>query len=96
MEDQSRIVRGIEGQVIRLTSAGERLLVTDRGVVVAELREPGATDVAPGLPPGLAKLVEQKRVSLGATNAPGLYPRLLPLLPEGEASALLDEERGDH
>lgn len=83
-------------EYIRLTRAGERLLVSDRGVIVAELREPGTIYLVPGISPGLARLIEQKRVSMGAANSPELYPRLTPLLPDEEVSILLDEERGDH
>jgi hypothetical protein len=83
-------------EYIRLTRAGERLLVTDRGVIVAELREPGTIDLAPGISPGLVRLIEEKRISMGSTNSPDVYPHLSPLLPDGQGATLLDEERGDH
>ena len=73
---------------------GEQVLVTDRGQVVAELRPPGPS--AAELPyPGLLELARRGSARLGAENAPDLYPRLPPALPEGAALQLLTEERGE-
>ena len=79
---------------VRLVRGGERVLVTDRGVVVAELRRPGRA----GEETAHAALAEQARsgrVRLGAPNRADLYPRLEPALPAGEAARLLAEERGE-
>ena len=80
-------------EYIRMVRAGEDVLITDRGRVVAELRQPGAAaDVAY---PALLERAAGAGVRLGGDNRPDLYPRLDPCLTEGEASKLLDEERGE-
>ena len=82
-------------EYLRLVRKGELILITDRGEVVAELRQPGAW--APGeVPyPKLVELASEGRARLGASNRPELYPRLEPVLPEGVAAELLDQERGE-
>jgi antitoxin (DNA-binding transcriptional repressor) of toxin-antitoxin stability system len=81
-------------EYLRLVRRGEQVLVTDRGVVIAELRQPGraAADVPY---PALLERAERGTARLGAPNRPDLYPELEPALPEGEGARLLDEERGD-
>lgn len=46
-------------EYLRRVRAGETILVTDRGEVVAEIRSPGAGARRVDLPPGLADLVRQ-------------------------------------
>ena len=82
-------------EYVRLVRAGEEILVTDRGEVVAELRPPSSSTALVDSHPGLARLVREGRVRPGGGNNPELYPRLKPLTPEGTASRLLDEERGE-
>ncbi|MGD2154977.1 MAG: type II toxin-antitoxin system prevent-host-death family antitoxin, partial [Gemmatimonadales bacterium] len=81
-------------EYIRQVRRGEQILVTDRGVVVAELRQPGprASDTRY---PGLVELARQGGVRLGPANRPDLYPALEPGLTEGSAAELLDQERGE-
>lgn len=80
-------------EFLRLVRGGERILVTDRGVVVAELRTPGPP--AEENPyPALLTLAREGRASLGADNRPDLYEPLDPLLDTGEIARLLDAERG--
>jgi antitoxin (DNA-binding transcriptional repressor) of toxin-antitoxin stability system len=83
-------------EVMRAVKAGEHVLVTDRGTVVAELAPPGRHRADPGIPPGLARLAERGVARLGAPNDPGLY-RGLPPLRKKPASVrrLLDDERGN-
>jgi len=83
-------------EVVRAVKAGEHILVTDRGTVVAELVPPGRPGKDPSIPPGLARLAERGIARLGAPNDPGLY-RGLPPLRQRPASVgrLLDDERGD-
>ena len=78
---------------LRMVREGEEILVTDRGRVVAELRQPTGM---PGTSahPELARHARAGRARIGAPNRPGLYPTLKPLLPPGAAKRLLDEERG--
>lgn len=82
-------------EVVRAVKAGDHVLVTDRGRVVAELVPPGRLSTDPSVPPGLARLVERGRARLGAPNDPSLY-RGLPPLGQKPASVarLLDDERG--
>ncbi len=84
-------------EYVRLVRAGEVVMVTDRGEVVAELRPPRSTAArAEGEGhPGLADLVRRGLVRLGEPNRPGLYPALPSVTPPGTAERLLDEERGD-
>lgn len=79
---------------LRLVRAGEHVLVTDRGEVVAELQPP-ETAVHEEVPyPGLQELIRQGKARPGAPNAPNLYPLRPVRTPDGTATKLLDEERG--
>lgn len=81
-------------EYIRRVRGGEQVLVTDRGEIVAELRQPGKS--VPETPyPVLMELVRQGKARPGAPNRPDLYPRLPALLAEHEIAGLLDEERGE-
>lgn len=82
-------------EVVRAVKAGEHVLVTDRGAVVAELVPPGRLRGDPGVPPGLARLAERGAARLGAPHDPSLYRGLPPLKQAPSSVArLLDEERG--
>jgi len=82
-------------EVVRAVRAGEHVLVTDRGTVVAELVPPGRPRTDPRVPPGLARLAERGIARLGAPNDPALYRGLAPLRKKpASAARLLDEERG--
>ena len=81
-------------EYVRLARAGEVVLVTDRGEVVAELAPPRAGGRVLSDEPGLEDLVARGLVSPGAGNDPRAYPELAQLVPEGESSRLLEEERG--
>ncbi len=80
-------------EYLRLVRNGEEILVTDRGEVVAELRQPTPRLALPY--PQLLDLARQGRVRLGMPNRPDLYPALGAPLPAGSAATLLDEERGE-
>jgi prevent-host-death family protein len=80
---------------IKSVREGEVVLVTDRGEAVAELCPLGYAAPPTDMPPGLLELSRQRRATLGAPNDPVLYPKVPALLPEGTASQLLDELRGD-
>jgi antitoxin (DNA-binding transcriptional repressor) of toxin-antitoxin stability system len=82
-------------EYLRLVRAGEHVLVTDRGEVVAELRAPDRGHGASSHPPGLVELARRGKARLGDPKQPDAYPALPPLLPPGRAQRLLDEERGD-
>src|SRR5688500_16423915 len=83
---------------VRLVKAGESVLVTDRGSVVAELRPPGSPgnlQEADPLDARLADLVRRGRATLAAPNDPDLYHVRPPIVPEGTVEALLAAERGE-
>jgi hypothetical protein len=80
-------------EYLRLVKNGEEILVTDRGFVVAELRQPSLRIALPY--PGLVEAVHRGQARMGMPNRPDLYPSLGPAMPAGSASRLLDEERGD-
>jgi len=81
-------------EYVREVRAGEGVLVTDRGEVVAELLPPGQGMGERGVPPGLVALARRGQITLGAHNDPALYPKLPPVLKRRTAAQLLDEERG--
>ena len=76
---------------VRQVRAGHEIEVTDHGRVVAELRP--TRRVTSGRN-GLDDLVRQGLLSLGAPNAPALYPRMPRRLKRGELQRLMDKERG--
>jgi len=69
------------------------VLVTDRGQVVAEIREADSVTLAGGVPPGLASLVSRGIVSLGSENDASVYPRMKKIPGMPSALKLLEEER---
>lgn len=79
-------------EYLRLVRNGEEILVTHRGEVVAELRQPSPRVDFPH--PALLQAVQGGRARLGMANRPDLYRRLTPAMPPGSAAKLLDEERG--
>jgi antitoxin (DNA-binding transcriptional repressor) of toxin-antitoxin stability system len=81
-------------EYLRLVRAGEDILVTDRGEVVAQLRRPGREqDETPY--PGLNELIRKGVVGPALPNDPSLYRPLGRLLSHEEVMGLLDEERGE-
>lgn len=83
-------------EMMRRVKAGEHILVTDRGTVVAELVPPRQPGLDPSMPPGLARLVERGVARLGAPNDPSLYRGLPPLRQKpASVTRLLDDERGE-
>jgi antitoxin (DNA-binding transcriptional repressor) of toxin-antitoxin stability system len=80
-------------EYLRMVRRGEEILVTDRGTVVAEIRPPGPAR-ADSPYPALLQAAAEGTARLGPANRADLYPTLEPILPEGEAARLLDEERG--
>ena len=89
-------LRELKNQLSRYVQrarSGETVLITDRGVVIAELSPPRKG--APG--EAFTTLEEMKRKGLlhgGAPNDSRLYPSLSPVLRRASSSELLDEERG--
>jgi antitoxin (DNA-binding transcriptional repressor) of toxin-antitoxin stability system len=80
-------------QYLRHVRAGDQVLVTDRGKVVAELRPPGPAE-APAPYPALTERARRGEVRLGAPNRADLYPGLESVGDGSLAARLLDDERG--
>ena len=81
-------------EYIRQVRAGEGILVTDRGEVVAELGPPGQAVTDKTLPAALVALARKGQIRPGGQNDPAVYPALRRALRPGRAAELLDEERG--
>jgi hypothetical protein len=80
---------------LREVRRGVRILVSDRSVVIAELREPGTSYGADeSLHPLLEEWVRKGLVRLPTRPKTKMPPSPL-RLPNGTATRLLDEERGD-
>jgi prevent-host-death family protein len=81
-------------EYLRLVRAGERILVTDRGEVVAELAPPGEAGRA-DLPPRLREMIRRGLVKPAVPRGDYHYPVFPRLVPDGTAERLIDEGRGD-
>ena len=80
-------------EYLREVRSGERVLVSDRGLIVAELREANAV-VGEGVPSGLAALAKDGHLTLASLETAPSYPRLRPASFAVDAGALLAHERG--
>lgn len=80
---------------LRLVQAGEAVLVTDRGSVVAELRPAGQTTQPEVAVDGLADLARRGEARTGAPHDPDLYQARPRALAPGRLATLLEEERGE-
>lgn len=78
-------------EYVRQVAAGETVLITDRGTVVAEMRPPLSDSRPESSYPGLELLVRQGRARRGAHNRPDLYEAHPRSDREGLALQLLDE-----
>ena len=79
---------------LRSVRGGERILVTDRGEVIAALTPPDATVNDPGLPPGLAALARRGIVTLASRAQSFKYPALNPLRLRRRSMEMVDDSRG--
>jgi antitoxin (DNA-binding transcriptional repressor) of toxin-antitoxin stability system len=82
-------------EYLRLVRAGESMLVTDRGEVVAEFSPPGRVLADASTPAGLLGLARRGLLTLGSPRDASVYVAL-PRARRGKRNAaeLLDEERG--
>lgn len=83
-------------EYLRQVRNGERVLVTDRGEAVAELRPPGEPDGTEKYP-GLHALARSGLLRLGQPNRAELYPSLPPAAPDYPdlSTWLLEQDRTD-
>jgi antitoxin (DNA-binding transcriptional repressor) of toxin-antitoxin stability system len=82
---------------IRKVEAGDVVIVTDRGRIVAELRPPGQA-AYPGMHPGFLELVRRDGLRLPtATVDPAVFDAPLPRIDLGGLTVadLIDQQRGD-
>lgn len=79
---------------IRRVRAGDTILITDRGEVVAEINPPGQAKVDNSFPPGLVDLAREGLATLGGPNDPSVYEKPKDLMKWSEVAELLDEVRG--
>lgn len=82
-------------EYLRAVRAGEAILVTHRGEVVAEIHRPGEQPADGDLPPGIAALVREGVLTPPRRGREATYRSLPPLAPGIDVLKLLDEERGD-
>ena len=81
-------------EYLRSVRAGESILVTDRGEVIAELTPPGTPAADPHVPPGLLALARRGVLSLPTARRPAVYPLMKPMRGKRSSADLLDESRG--
>ena len=81
-------------EFLRRVRAGETILVTSRGEIVAELRPP-PLEQSGDLPAGLVELVRQGKARNLRRNDPALYRSHEPARPEMTSNELLDWTRAD-
>jgi antitoxin (DNA-binding transcriptional repressor) of toxin-antitoxin stability system len=82
---------------VRKVEAGDIVIVTDRGRIVAELRPPGLP-AHPGVHPGLLELVRRDGLRLPtAVVDPAVFDAPLPKIDLGGLTVqdLVDHQRGD-
>ncbi|MPZ54731.1 MAG: type II toxin-antitoxin system prevent-host-death family antitoxin [Acidimicrobiia bacterium] len=79
-------------EYLRMVKAGEDILVTERGEVIAELHQPTLRR-ANQMESSLEDLVRQGKARMGLPNDPSVYPPLKQVLSSGAAARLLDGER---
>lgn len=84
-------------QYLRDVQAGEVVLVTDRGKVIAEVRAPGGAPVREETEAdrALRRLAERGGVLIGEPHDAGVYAASPLHAPDGTVVRLLDEERGE-
>ena len=89
-----REIKNRLSEYIRLVAAGEDILITDRGEVVAELKRPDSRTYA-DMPAGLISMVREGRISYSGKNIASSYPATKRLTLRESSSRLLSEERED-
>ena len=82
-------------EYLRAVKRGEHVLITDRGQVIAELRQPSGYPDPGGLSPALASLVRENAVEVGLPNDPDAYPAQPQRAPDGTAARVLGELRDE-
>lgn len=82
-------------EYLRAVKQGEQILITDRGQVIAELRQPSAYSDQGGLAPALASMVRERTIEVGLPNNAEAYPAQPRRVPDGTAVRVLGELRDE-
>lgn len=90
-----RDLRNNLSHYVWLVQAGDSVLVTHRGTVVAELRPPGPMTIPPGPSGGLAQRVTRAACDCRGRPRSGSLGSQSPGGPRGSVRGLLDAERGE-
>jgi antitoxin (DNA-binding transcriptional repressor) of toxin-antitoxin stability system len=80
---------------LRDVRRGDIVLVTDRGQVIAELRQPTLPALADSAAARLSQLAEGGKVRLGLANSPGAYGEARVRISAQSVQEALDWARGD-
>jgi hypothetical protein len=83
-------------EYLRMVRQGEDILITDRGEVIAELRQPGQGALVETPYSQLVLYAREGKARLGLKNCPDLYSPFSKVLSKRNISKLLDYERGEH
>ena len=89
-----REIKNRFSEYLRMVQNGERVAVTHRGRVVAELGPPAHVTEEEAYAE-LRRRARNGTVRLGAPNRPDVYPRPARRLPSSVVRELLDDVRGD-
>ena len=82
-------------EYLRMVRQGEDILITDRGEVVAELRQPGQGARVETSYSQLVQYARGGKARLGLKNRPELYSPFTKVLSKRDINKLLDSERGE-
>ena len=83
-------------EYLRMVRGGEDILITDRGEVIAELRQPGQGALRETPYSQLVQYARGGKARLGLKNRPELYSPFTKVLSKRDITKLLDNERGEH
>ena len=89
-----REIKNRLSEFLRMVENGERVAVTHRGRIVAELGPPAHTTEEEAYAE-LRRRARAGNVRLGAPNRPDVYPRPARRLPSSVVRELLDDVRGE-
>src|SRR5262245_37976395 len=83
-------------EYLRQVRAGDSILVTDRGEVIAEITAPGHQALDPGVPPGLADMARRGLLTLPTGDARHkVFTPQRPIRKGPTSLELLDDVRGE-
>ena len=83
-------------EYLRMVRGGEDILITDRGEVIAELRQPGQGALRETPYSQLVQYARGGKARLGLKNRPDLYSPVTKVFSKHAITKLLNEERGEH